>query len=146
MTKQQAPSESRTNRRSSPPDDAVWKALADPTRREILDLLATEPRTTGALVEGFPSLCRTAVMRHLEVLVQAGLVLVRREGRQRWNHLNPVPIQRVCERWVHRHVRGIASAMSRLKDHVEGRSPVSAPIADSPGGPTPPSPTSGSRS
>jgi len=99
----------------------VWKALSDGTRRALLDQLAEQPRTTGELCASFEDLCRTAVMKHLDVLVEAGLVLVRREGRQRWNHLNPVPIQRVCERWVNRHVSHLASAMSRLKDQVEAR-------------------------
>jgi hypothetical protein len=48
-------------------------------------------------------------------------VIVRREGRSRWNYLNPVPIQRVCDRWVSKHVKHLAAAMSRLKDHVEER-------------------------
>lgn len=97
----------------------VWKALADPTRRAVLDALAERPHTTGELAERFRPLCRTNVMKHLDVLAEAELVLVRREGRTRWNYLNPVPIQRVCDRWVSRHVRHMASAMSRFKDHVE---------------------------
>ena len=76
--------------------------------------------TTGELVARFPSLCRTNVMKHLDNLVAANLVVVRREGRTRWNYLNPAPIQRVCDRWVTRHISRMASAMSRLKDHVEG--------------------------
>ena len=108
------------SRRTSTLDpDRVWRALADPTRRAILDELAGSPRTTGELVERFQPLCRTNVMKHLDVLVDAQLVLVRRRGRERWNHLNPVPIQRVCDRWVTRHVRHPASALSRLKDHLE---------------------------
>ncbi|MEM6274259.1 MAG: metalloregulator ArsR/SmtB family transcription factor [Myxococcota bacterium] len=99
--------------------DRVWRALSDPTRREILDLLATGPKTTGELVETFNALCRTAVMKHLDVLTRADLVVVRREGRVRWNHLNPVPLQEVCERWVKKHVRHTASAMLRLKGLVE---------------------------
>jgi len=103
--------------------DGVWKALSDPTRRAMLDALAGGPRTTGDLVERFGHLSRTGVMKHLDVLVAAGLVLVRREGRLRWNHLNPIPIQRIYDRWVSKHVRGVASALSRLKDHVEGGGP-----------------------
>ncbi len=99
--------------------DATWKALADPTRRDVLDQLAKEPRTTGWLVERYPELCRTAVMKHLDVLEAAGLLLVRRKGRVRWNHINPIPIQRVYDRWVSKHVQGVASAMTRLKKHVE---------------------------
>lgn len=108
---------------ANPQPEQVWRALADPTRRALLDELAVAPCTTGDLVERFDQLCRTAVMKHLGILAAAGLVVVRREGRRRWNYLNPVPIQQVCERWVNRHVRGIASAMSRLKEHVESTRP-----------------------
>ena len=102
--------------------ERVWKALADTSRREILDRLAERPLTTREIVTRFEdSLCRTAVMKHLEILVRANLVVIRRQGRQRWNYLNPVPIQRVCDRWVSRHVRHMASALSRLKDFVEER-------------------------
>ncbi len=105
----------------SPPvdSDAVWRALADPRRRAILDCLRDGPRTTGDIVGRFDSLCRTAVMKHMDVLQQAELLLVRREGRTRWNHLNPVPIQRVCDRWIRRHIQQRASSLSRLKDVVE---------------------------
>ncbi len=105
--------------RAQEADDLVWKALADPTRRAVLDVLAKSPHSTGALVECFPGLCRTAVMKHLDVLEAAGLLVVQREGRVRWNHLNPMPIQLLHDRWVSRHVSGMASALSRLKQHVE---------------------------
>lgn len=100
--------------------DLVWRALADGTRRSILDALTRQPRTTGELVEMFPDRCRTAVMKHLGILEAVELVVVRRQGRLRWNHLNPMPIQRIYDRWVAPHVQGMASALSRLKDHVEG--------------------------
>ena len=99
--------------------DQVWRALADPTRRAILDQLARKPLTTGQVVERFPELCRTGVMKHLDVLESAGLLIVRREGRVRWNRINPMPIQRIYDRWVSKHVRATASALSRLKDRVE---------------------------
>lgn len=60
-------------------------------------------------------------MKHLQILVDANLVVIRREGRKRWNYLNPVPIQRVCDRWVSKHVKRMASSLSRLKDLVEER-------------------------
>jgi len=101
------------------PTDRIWRALADPRRRRILDALAERPRTTGEIVARFPDRSRTGVMKHLDVLEAAGLVIVRREGRVRWNHLNPMPIQRVYDRWVKKHVRGLASAVSRLKDAAE---------------------------
>ena len=99
--------------------DPVWKALADPMRRELLDVLSAGSRTTGELVETFPDLCRTAVMKHMDVLEKAGLLVIRREGRYRHNHLNPMPIQRVYDRWVARHVQGTAQRLSRLKNYVE---------------------------
>lgn len=102
--------------------DTVWKALSDSTRRDILDLLAERPLSTGEIASRFEdTLCRTAVMKHLEILVDANLVVVRREGRNRWNYLNPLPIQHVCDRWVSRHVAQIASAVSRLKELTEER-------------------------
>jgi len=101
--------------------DPVWKALADPTRRGILDALAERPHTTGELAARFSDLCRTAVMKHLGLLEAAELVVVRRQGRLRWNHLNPMPIQLIHDRWVSRHVRGLAAAMSRLRQQVESR-------------------------
>jgi len=107
--------------KTSRENDAVWRALADRTRRAILDALSERPLSTGEIAARFDALSRTGVMKHLDVLVAAGLIVVRRQGRQRWNHLNPVPIQRVCDRWVSRHVRHMAAALSRLKDHVEDR-------------------------
>jgi DNA-binding transcriptional ArsR family regulator len=104
-------------------NETVWRALADPVRRQILDALVDAPLTTGEIVERIDGLCRTAVMKHLDVLVAANLVVVRREGRFRWNHLNPVPIERVCARWVNRHVQRLSSAMNRLKDVVESTEP-----------------------
>lgn len=102
-------------------NDAVWKALADATRRQMLDVLSERPLTTGELVARFDTYCRTAVMKHLEILVAANLVIVRRQGRHRWNYLNPLPIQHVCDRWVSRHVQRMASSLSRLKELVEER-------------------------
>ncbi len=102
-------------------NDDIWKALADRTRRDMLDELAERALTTGELVARFDHLCRTNVMKHLDVLVAARLVIVRRQGRTRWNYLNPAPIQAVCQRWIHRHVQHMAGALARLKEHVEER-------------------------
>ena len=96
----------------------VWKALADPTRRHILDLLRERPRSTGELSDAF-SVTRFAVMKHLGVLEQAGLIVVRRRGRERWNHLNPVPIQQIAERWIRPYEAGFASSLVALKRHAE---------------------------
>jgi DNA-binding transcriptional ArsR family regulator len=80
--------------------DPVWKALADATRRGILDFLRDHPRTTTEIVEAFPRLTRFGVMKHLEVLRQAELVQTREAGRQRVNSLNSLPIRQIYERWV----------------------------------------------
>jgi DNA-binding transcriptional ArsR family regulator len=80
--------------------DPVWKALSDPTRRAILDLLRDQPRMTTEVVDTFPHLTRFGVMKHLEALREAGLVNTREEGRQRWNSLNVFPIRQIYERWV----------------------------------------------
>ena len=101
--------------------DLVWRALSEPIRREILDCLATEPHTTGQLVERFPDLCRTGVMKHLDVLVEANLVIVEKSGRTRWNHLNPIPLEEVCQRWLNERTRSRAKALCRLKNLIESR-------------------------
>ena len=80
--------------------DPVWKALSDPTRRAMLDILRAGPRTTTELVEAFPRLTRFGVMKHVDVLRKAGLVQTREAGRQRVNSLNAVPIRQIYERWV----------------------------------------------
>jgi DNA-binding transcriptional ArsR family regulator/uncharacterized protein YndB with AHSA1/START domain len=100
---------------------AVWKALADPTRRAILDLLRDRARTTGELSDAFPSMTRFAVMKHLGVLEQAGLVVVRRRGRERWNHLNGVPLRAAYERWMRTYADRWATSLLRLRDSAEQR-------------------------
>jgi DNA-binding transcriptional ArsR family regulator len=80
--------------------DPVWKALSDPTRRAMLDILRDGSRTTTEVVDAFPRLSRFGVMKHLEVLRKAGLVQTRESGRQRVNSLNAVPIRQIYERWV----------------------------------------------
>ena len=80
--------------------DHIWKALSDPTRREILDLLRDGPRQTTEIVENFPQLSRFGVMKHLDVLREAGLVKTRSKGRCRINSLNVNPIRQIMERWI----------------------------------------------
>ena len=80
--------------------DLVWRALADPTRRGILDLLRRSPKNTNEIVERIPDLSRFGVMKHLAVLREAGLVHTREEGRTVVNTLNVVPIRLIYERWV----------------------------------------------
>ena len=99
-------------------DALVWKALADPNRRLVLDLLRQGPRTTGDLAARF-AMSRYGVMKHLKVLVAAGLVAVRREGRQRWNHLNPVPIQEIHRRWIRPFEAAGADALLRIRELAE---------------------------
>lgn len=102
------------------PLSPVWKALADPTRRRLLDALRAGPQTTGALCARFPRLARVTVIKHLGVLEEADLVVVRARGRERWNYLNAVPIQRIAERWIGPFEAHWASALLSLKAHVEG--------------------------
>jgi DNA-binding transcriptional ArsR family regulator len=103
-------------------DDAapLWRALADPTRRRILDLLRERPLITGEVAAQFP-ISRIAVMRHLEMLSEAGLVVSRARGRQRWHYLNTVPLQKLHRRWAAPTAAGFASALLRLQDSVEAQ-------------------------
>lgn len=100
-------------------DDRLWKALSDPTRRAILDNLSSSARTTGDLVDKFPNLSRFAVMKHLGVLESVGLVSHTRKGRQRFNHLNAVPLRKVYERWVGHLEDGFAASLLRIGDLAE---------------------------
>jgi DNA-binding transcriptional ArsR family regulator len=99
--------------------DIVWKALSDPTRRAVLDLLRKGSKTTTEIVEMFPDMTRFAVMKHIEVLRNAGLVNTREEGRQRINSLNVVPIRQMYERWVGPFAELWSSTLLRLKEDVE---------------------------
>jgi len=100
--------------------DRVWKALADPTRRAILDLLRRRPRTTSEIVERIPNLSRFGVMKHLGVLREAGLVQARDEGRNVVNALNVVPIRLIYERWVSDYQDQWARKLTRLKRSLDG--------------------------
>jgi DNA-binding transcriptional ArsR family regulator len=103
-------------------DDAVFKALADPSRRRILDLLfARDGRTLGELEEEF-AMSRFGVMKHVRVLVDAGLVVTRKDGRSTRHFLNPVPIQLVADRWIDKYTAGRASALADLKTALEAAS------------------------
>ena len=104
--------------------EPVWRALASPIRRRMLDLLFNGPRSTGALAESFPDLSRFAVMQHLRVLEDADLVIPRREGRTRLNFLNPVPIQRIYHRWVSRYQEAWAESLVSLKGSLEAEAPA----------------------
>lgn len=102
--------------------DPVWKALADPTRRAILDFLREGPRTTTEVVDAFQHLTRFGVMKHLEGLRQANLVSTREAGRQRVNSLNVVPIRQIYERWVGPFQELWSGELLRIKEFAEAES------------------------
>jgi DNA-binding transcriptional ArsR family regulator len=99
--------------------DEVFKALADPTRRGLLDrLFERDGQTLGELEEGV-SMTRFGVMKHLKVLEEAGLLTTRKRGREKLHFLNPVPIRLLYERWVSKYAEPWASALSELKTEIE---------------------------
>jgi uncharacterized protein YndB with AHSA1/START domain len=99
--------------------DEVFKALADPTRRSLLDELFREDgQTLSALEERFP-MTRFGVMKHLKQLEEAGLVVTKRRGREKIHFLNPVPIRLVHDRWVSKYAEPWAAALSGLKSSLE---------------------------
>jgi DNA-binding transcriptional ArsR family regulator/uncharacterized protein YndB with AHSA1/START domain len=100
-------------------DGAIWKALASPHRRALLDAMRDGPRTTGELAEVLPDLSRFAAMQHVGVLIDAGLVLTRKQGRHRHHFLNAVPIQEAYERWVPQLSRGAAASAVALRRYLE---------------------------
>jgi DNA-binding transcriptional ArsR family regulator len=102
-------------------DDLVYKALADSRRREILDLLKDDPRTTGDICSAFPDLDRCTVMQHLGVLEKAGLVFTKKEGRYRWNYLNSVPIREIYDRWINKYASPNLELLTKLKKDLETR-------------------------
>jgi uncharacterized protein YndB with AHSA1/START domain/DNA-binding transcriptional ArsR family regulator len=100
-------------------DDAVFRALADPTRRHLLDALyERDGRTLSELAEGL-AMSRQAVTKHLAVLEEAGLVTAVRRGRERHHHLNPAPLADVADRWIRRYHRGRVDALTDLRRALE---------------------------
>lgn len=99
--------------------DAIWRALASPVRREILDRLRGGPQPTGVLADAFADHSRFAIMQHLGVLEEARLVIRRRAGRSTLNYLNPVPIQQIYDRWVSRYRRPWIESLVDLKVQLE---------------------------
>lgn len=113
------------NRRVS--DDLVFRALADPTRRLLLDrLFEREGRTLGALHSEVGGMTRFGVMKHLRILEAAGLVVTRKSGREKLHYLNPVPVQLIHDRWVSKYTRPRAAALVALKEELEGGQPMAA--------------------
>jgi uncharacterized protein YndB with AHSA1/START domain/DNA-binding transcriptional ArsR family regulator len=99
--------------------DAVFRALADPTRRSLLDELFTHDGQTLTELEQRLPMTRFGVMKHLKVLEQAGLVVTKKRGREKLHFLNPVPIRLVHDRWVSKYAEPWASALSELKTQIE---------------------------
>jgi DNA-binding transcriptional ArsR family regulator len=100
--------------------DGVFRALADPTRRRLLDALFFEDgQSAGALCSRVPELSRFGVMKHVGVLEEAGLVTSRREGRSKLHYLNPVPIGLVADRWISKYAAPFTRAMVGLRTGLE---------------------------
>lgn len=99
--------------------EIVWKALSDKTRRKILDLLREKERTTGELCKHFKKLTRFGVMKHLNILHKANLIIIKREGKNRWNYINPLPIREIYERWVKKYEAGWSSYLIDFKNKME---------------------------
>jgi DNA-binding transcriptional ArsR family regulator len=102
-------------------DDLVFKALADPTRRHLLDRLFERDGRTLTELEEDLEMTRFGVMKHLRVLEEAGLVVSRRSGREKHHFLNPVPIRLIHDRWIDKYTEARVSALSELKTQLEGR-------------------------
>jgi len=101
--------------------DDVFRALADPTRRSLLDELFTDDGQTLSALEARLPMTRFGVMKHLKVLEEAGLVVTRKRGREKLHFLNPVPIRLVHDRWVSKYAEPWAAALTGLKSHLEDR-------------------------
>ena len=101
-------------------DDRVFKALADPTRRHLLDRLFVEDGRTLSDLESDLDMTRFGVMKHLRLLEEAGLVVSQKSGRTRLHYLNAVPIQQLHERWTRKYTARRASALADLKTRLEG--------------------------
>jgi DNA-binding transcriptional ArsR family regulator len=103
-------------------DDLVFKALADPTRRLLLDRLFERDGHTLTELAADLEMTRFGVMKHLKVLEEAGLVITRKSGREKLHFLNPVPIQLIHDRWIDKYTVGPASALAALKRKLENPS------------------------
>jgi DNA-binding transcriptional ArsR family regulator len=100
-------------------DDRVFKALADATRRFLLDLLFARDGRTLWELEGELDMTRFGVMKHLRVLEEAGLVITRRSGREKLHFLNPVPVRLIHDRWIDKYTERRVSALVGLKAELE---------------------------
>jgi DNA-binding transcriptional ArsR family regulator len=102
-------------------DDRVFKALADPTRRFLLDRLHERDGRTLTELESELEMTRFGVMKHLRVLEDAGLVVAQRSGREKLHFLNPVPIRLIHDRWIDKYTERRVSALVDLKNELEGK-------------------------
>ena len=100
-------------------DDLVFRALADPTRRHLLDRLFERDGRTLTELESELEMTRFGVMKHLRILEEAGLVVTRREGRQKLHYLNPVPIRLIHDRWIDKYRERQVSVLAYLKSVLE---------------------------
>jgi DNA-binding transcriptional ArsR family regulator len=100
-------------------DDRVFKALADPTRRFLLDLLFERDGRTQSELESELAMSRFGVAKHLKVLEEAGLVVTRRVGREKRHHLNPAPIRLIHDRWIDKFRAPEVAALAELKAELE---------------------------
>jgi DNA-binding transcriptional ArsR family regulator len=103
-------------------DDRVFKALADPTRRFLLDLLFARDGRTLTELESAVEMTRYGVMKHLKVLEEAGLVVSRKSGREKLHFLNPVPIRLIHDRWIDKYTERHVAALVDLKNELEDQS------------------------
>lgn len=106
-----------------PDDDLVFKALADPTRRFLLDLLFERDGRTLTELETQVEMTRFGVMKHLKLLEEADLVVARKEGREKRHFLNPVPIRQIHDRWIDKYTERRVTALLDLKNELEGEEP-----------------------
>jgi DNA-binding transcriptional ArsR family regulator len=109
-----------TAKRKRERQESVFKALADYRRRAMLDLLKDKPQTTGDICKHFKDLDRCTVMQHLGVLERAELIIVKREGRNRWNYINPLPIKEIYDRWISRYAAHAIDILARMKHDLDG--------------------------
>jgi DNA-binding transcriptional ArsR family regulator len=100
-------------------DDAVFKALADPSRRLLLDLLFERDGRTLTELDAELEMTRFGVMKHLKVLEEAGLVVAQKRGREKLHFLNPVPIRQIHNRWIDKYTERQVSALLDLKNELE---------------------------
>jgi DNA-binding transcriptional ArsR family regulator len=100
-------------------DDRIFKALADPTRRHLLDRLFERDGRTLTELESELEMTRFGVMKHLRVLEEAGIVVTRRQGREKHHYLNPVPIRLIHDRWIDKYTELRVSALAELKTRLE---------------------------